>query len=94
VIGETAGYAAAGNADARASAQMQAMTATAVREFERQHSKEVWSAVHEAWGDPDWRPPGGESNSDVCARATRFLDRLYTVQDHTPWSSSHLATQP
>ena len=53
-------------------------------EFEGQHSEEVWSSAHDAWGDPSWRPPGGESVEDVCMRVTRFLDQFRTIQDRAP----------
>jgi probable phosphoglycerate mutase len=51
-------------------------------EFEGLHSDTVWSAAYDAWANPTWRPPGGESIDDVCARVTRFLGRLGTKQDH------------
>jgi broad specificity phosphatase PhoE len=51
-------------------------------EFEGLRSDTVWSAAYDTWADPSWRPPGGESIDDVCARVTRFLDQLGTRQNH------------
>lgn len=52
--------------------------------FEGQHSDELWSAAEDTWGDPGWRPPGGESVRDVYERVTRFLDRLSARRDGAP----------
>jgi broad specificity phosphatase PhoE len=52
--------------------------------FEGQQSDEAWAAADAAWGDPRWRPPGGESIHDVCARISRFLRRLRARADGAP----------
>lgn len=52
--------------------------------FEGQQSEQAWAAADAAWGDPRWRPPGGESIHDVCERIGRFLRRLHARANGSP----------
>ena len=52
--------------------------------FEGQPSDRAWAAAGAAWGDPGWRPPGGESIRDACGRIRGFLRRLRAGADGAP----------
>jgi 2,3-bisphosphoglycerate-dependent phosphoglycerate mutase len=46
-------------------------------EYEGRLSRDVWAEPdHDRWGDPLWRPPGGESIEDVYLRLQRLLCSL------------------
>lgn len=53
-------------------------------DFEGRRSADAWAAAGAAWGDPRWRPPGGESIYDVCARIRVFLRRLQSRPEDSP----------
>lgn len=45
--------------------------------YEGRLSQDVWAEPdHDRWGDPRWRPPGGESIEDVYLRLQGFLPSL------------------